>query len=91
MGSAVPSYNWPTGAAISTAPMVETAATTEAAIPATWPMCCSAIAFRLPKVTPAMKNTLTAQKKKAGKRSGSGSRSPQTRTSIVPDTTTCIA
>ena len=34
----------PTGAAISTAPMVETAAMTEAAIPATWPMRCNAMA-----------------------------------------------
>ena len=45
----------------------------DAAMPAIWPMRCSASAFRLPKVTPAMKNTLTAQKKKAGRKGGKAS------------------
>ena len=50
-----------------TASTVDMALTTEAAMPAIWPIGSIAMAFRLPSVIPAMKNTEVIQNRKVGK------------------------
>ncbi len=52
--------------------IVEIAAITDEAVPAIWPIGCSASALRLPNVSPAMKKIETDQMNQSGNASAGG-------------------